>query len=277
MLTLKKKYGVELAVPSFRGRIEADYQNPEFIRAISDCHNVLNKSSTEILHEGRNRIGVIRISGGDREAEEIVVKEFRTRGINKIKSIVLPSKAYKAWRGSNQLKKCSIQTPVPVAFLEKKRGLFLEQSFFLSGMVRNIEEIRHLFPSLSGDELSLLLKELARFLLYSHQQGVLHRDLSDGNILVNKDEQGKYVFYLIDTNRIRKKKRINALGRVKNLIRLGVPPASQREFLREYLGKERLNNLFWFWYKLNKKAYSGFIGLKKRLRLKKIAEKLKIQ
>jgi len=250
MLSLKKKYGVELAVPSFRGRIEADYQNPGFIRAISDCHNVLNKSSTEILHE---------------------------RGINKIKSIVLPSKAYKAWRGSNQLKKCGIQTPVPVVFLEKKHGLFLEQSFFLSGMVRNIEEIRHLFLSLYGDELSLLLKELARFLLYSHQQGVLHRDLSDGNILVNKDEQGKYVFYLIDTNRIRKKKRINALSRVKNLIRLGVPIASQREFLREYLGKKRLNNLFWFWYKLNKKAYSGFIGLKKRLRLKKIAEKLKIQ
>ena len=274
---LKKKHGVELSVPSFRGRLEADYQSPGFVRAISDCHKLLNKSSTKILHEGRNRIGVVRISGGGKEAEEIVIKEFRTRGINKIKSIVLHSKAYKAWRGSNQLKGCGIKTPVPLAFLEKKHGLFLEQSFFLSGMVRGIEEIRHLFPSLSGDKLRLLLKELARFLLYSHQQGILHRDLSDGNILVRKDEHGKYIFYLIDTNRIRKKKRIRGLSRVKNLIRLGVPPASQREFLMLYLGKERLNNLFWFWYKLNKNTYSGFIGLKKKLRLKKIAEKLKIQ
>ena len=274
---MKKKHGVELSVPSFRGRLEADYQSPGFVRAISDCHKLLNKSSTKILHEGRNRIGVVRISGGGKEAEEIVIKEFRTRGINKIKSIVLHSKAYKAWRGSNQLKGCGIKTPVPLAFLEKKHGLFLEQSFFLSGMVRGIEEIRHLFPSLSGDKLRLLLKELSRFLLYSHQQGILHRDLSDGNILVRKDEHGKYIFYLIDTNRIRKKKRIRGLSRVKNLIRLGVPPASQREFLMLYLGKERLNNLFWFWYKLNKNTYSGFIGLKKKLRLKKIAEKLKIQ
>jgi serine/threonine protein kinase len=220
---------------------------------------------------------MVRISEGDKESEEIVVKEFRTRGINKIKSVVLHSKAYKAWLGSNQLKDCGIKTPVPVAFLEKKHGLFLEQSFFLSGMVRGIKEIRHLFPSLSGDELRLLLKELARFLLYSHQQGILHRDLSDGNILVRKDGQGEYTFYLIDTNRIRKKKRIRVLSRVKNLIRLGIPPASQREFLMKYLGKERLNNLFWFWYKLNKNTYSGFIGLKKKLRLKKIAEKLKIQ
>ncbi len=220
---------------------------------------------------------MVRISRGDKESEEIVVKEFRTRGINKVKSIVLHSKAYKAWRGSNQLKDCGIQTPVPVAFLEKKHSLFLEQSFFLSGMVRGIEEIRHLFPSLSEDELRLFLKELARFLLYSHQQGILHRDLSDGNILVRKDEHGKYIFYLIDTNRIRKKKRIRCLSRVKNLIRLGIPPASQREFLMQYLGKERLNNLFWFWYKLNKNSYSGYIGLKKKLRLKKIAEKLKIQ
>lgn len=274
---MKKKYGVELALPSFRGRLEADYQSPGFVRTISDCQKLLNKSSTEILHEGRNRIGVVRISRGDKEAEEIVVKEFRTEGINKIKSIILHSKAYKAWRGSNQLKDCGIKTPVPVAFLEKKHGFFLEQSFFLSGMVRGIEEIRHLFPSLYGDELRLLLKELARFLLYSHQQGILHRDLSDGNILVRKDEQGKYTFYLIDTNRIRKKKRIRVLSRVKNLIRLGVPPASQPEFLKMCLGKERLNYFFWFWYKLNKNTYSGFIGLKKKLRLKKIAEKLKIQ
>jgi len=274
---LKKKYGVELSVSSFRGRLEADYQSPGFVRELSDCHNLLNKSSAAILHEGRNRIGMVRISRGDKESEEIVVKEFRTRGINKVKSIVLHSKAYKAWRGSNQLKDCGIQTPVPVAFLEKKHGLFLEQSFFLSGMVRGIEEIRHLFPSLSEDELRLLLKELARFLLYSHQQGILHRDLSDGNILVRKDGQGEYTFYLIDTNRIRKKKRIRVLSRVKNLIRLGIPPASQREFLMQYLGKARLNNLFWFWYKLNKNTYSGYVGLKKKLRLKKIAEKLKIQ
>jgi len=274
---LKKNYGVELAVPSFRGRLEADYQSPGFVRVISDCYNLLNKPSTEILHEGRNRIGVLRISEGEKEVEEIVVKEFRTRGINKIKSIILHSKAYKAWRGSNQLKDCGINTPVPVAFLEKKQGLFLEQSFFLSGMVRGIEEIRHLFPSLSGGELRLLLKELARFLLYSHQQGILHRDLSDGNILVRKDEQGKYIFYIIDTNRVRKKKRIRVLSRVKNLIRLGVPPSSQREFLKQCLSKERLNYFFWFWYKLNKNTYAGFIGLKKKLRLKKIVEKLKIQ
>ena len=64
---------------------------------------------------------------------------------------------------------------------------------------------------------------------------------------------------------------------IKNLIRLGIPPHSQRFFLEQYLGSKQLKRYFWFWYKTNKMVYSLYIEIKKKLRLKQLARKLKIQ
>jgi serine/threonine protein kinase len=118
---------------------------------------------------------------------------------------------------------------------------------------------------------------LSQYLSTCHKKGILHRDLSDGNILVKKDESGKLRFYLIDTNRIRIKKRIGLLSGLKSLVRLGVPFDFQRFFLEHYLGATHVKRFYWFWYRINKSLYSNFVELKKKLRLRQLAQKLKIQ
>ena len=64
---------------------------------------------------------------------------------------------------------------------------------------------------------------------------------------------------------------------IKNLIRLGIPPDSQHFFLEQYLSPKQLKKHRWFWYKTNKMVYSWYIEFKKKLRLKQLARKLKIQ
>jgi serine/threonine protein kinase len=274
---MKQEYDQPLSLPPFKGRIKKSYNHPLFVQAISDCSRLLSDQDTEILLDRRNRVGVVALPQQDESKVDIVIKEFRSRGVNRLKSLFLRGKAFKSWRGAVALVERGIDTPSPVAYLEKRKDLFLDQSFFLAERIGGIEEIRFLFPKFPPSELRRLLISLSQHLSTCHKKGILHRDLSDGNILVKKDKQGEFRFYLIDTNRIRVKKRIGLLSGIKNLIRLGVPPDFQRFFLQHYLGTTHVKRFHWFWYRMNKTSYTQFVELKKKLRLRQLAQKLKIQ
>ncbi len=272
-----KEFDQPLSLPPFKGRIQTSYNHPLFLKAISDCSRLLSDKNTEILLDRRNRVGVVALPQHDGTKVDIVIKEFHSRGVNKLKSLFLRGKAFKAWRGAAALVERGLETPPPVAYLEKRKGLFLDQSFFLAERVGRVEEIRFLFPKLPPSELRRLLISLSLYLYACHKRGILHRDLSDGNFLVTKDKRGRFMFYLIDTNRIRIKKRIGLLSGVKNLIRLGVPLDFQYFFLQHYLGTTHVKRFLWFWYRMNKSLYTRYVELKKKLRLRQLAQKLKIQ
>jgi len=274
---VSQEYYRVLALDPFKGSIDPEYENSEFLEAISECGEFLDKPSSRILLDSRNRVGVVSLPISENKTRDIVIKEFRTKGIDKLKSAIISSKASKAWKGGMALFKEGLGTPRPIAYLEKKEGLFLEESFYLSEWVNNAEEIRILFRKLTSDELNRLVKELSKYLSICHKKGILHRDLSDGNILVKKDSADKYLFYTIDSNRIRLKRKIGILSRIKSLIRLGIPADFQRFFLEQYLGTSRIRKGLWLWYKINKSKYTFYNEIKNKLRLRQITQKLKIQ
>jgi serine/threonine protein kinase len=274
---VKRDFGQTLLVPPYKGRISPHYNHPLFIQAISNCRKILSDPNSEILLDGRNRVGVATIALGEQSSVQVVIKQFFSRGVIRIKSAIFPSKASRAWRGAAYLLEKKIMTPVPIAYLEKKRRLFLEESFFVAEKVDGAEEIRYIFPQLEHSKLRKLLSSLGQYLSFCHNEGVLHKDLSDGNILVKKDTQGDFKFYLIDTNRIRIKKKIGNMKKVMNLVRLGIPLSHQRFFLESCIGELKFKKYLWFGYKFNKMRYSQWIRIKKLLRLKKIARILRIQ
>jgi len=271
---VEEKYGFPLYFGPSKGRIHSRYRYPSFIDAISECHQLLNKPECQILLDGRNRVGAIMIKRQDQEVG-VVLKEFKSQGVNKLKSLFLPSKALRAWKGAVTLIERGIDTPFPIAYLERRKGGFLDQSFYLAEKIDKAEEIRSVFLNASPERLKPLLVSLANYLSVCHQNGMLHRDLSDGNILVKKDEKGKIRFYFLDTNRIKFPKKMNTLRRIKNLIRLGVPSQYQSFFLKQYLGEHR--RFLWLWYRMNKEIYTGYVVFKRKLRLRQLAQKLKIQ
>ena len=95
--------------------------------------------------------------------------------------------------------------------------------------------------------------------------------------MIESKNDGTFHFYLIDTNRVRTKDRIRLLKRIKNLIRLGVPRQAQAFFLAQYLEARRVKRHLWWWYRMNKGAFSWYIGVKKKLRLRQLTRKLRIQ
>jgi serine/threonine protein kinase len=266
-----------LALGTYRGMIQAAYDDPVFLQAIQQPEELWGHPGVEVLADKRNRLGIFRfpLSGG--EIKNIVVKEYFSRGINKLKSLFLPSKAARAWRGALALKQRGLETAAPVAYFEKRTAGFVARSFFLAERIDGVEEIRQPFRRLNPLDLAPLLAALARHLWLCHERGILHRDLSDGNILLKRDEAGNFVFYLLDTNRIRLRKKIGGFHRVKNLIRLGIPPSLQKPFLKNYFGQKPLGMSCWVWYRMNKAVYTGYVTLKRTLRLRQLARKLGVQ
>ena len=261
----------------YRGIIEADYDDPVLLQAISQPEELWGRPGIEILNDKRNRVGILRLSLSSGRNADIAVKEFSSRGANKWKSLLMPSKAAKAWRGAQALKESGLDTAAPIAYFERRKRGFVEKCFFLAEWVDGAGEIRPLFRSLPPGEMEPLLASLGRYLSLCHERGILHRDLSDGNILVKKDSAGRVHFYLLDTNRVRVRPKIGRLLRVKNLIRLGVPAPFQRFFLGEYFRPRPLEKKDWLWYKMNKSVFTGYIALKKKLRLRQLARRLRIQ
>ena len=262
-----KEFGKPVELAAFKGRINPDFDQPDFIEKLKNFQVVLKETSHEILYSGRNRISVVPFPFSEGKTVEIVVKEFFTRGLQRVKTVILPSKAQKAWRGGVALMEQNIPTPIPVAYLESTRSPFVRESCYLTVLVKDTDEIRHLFRRLTSEELDSLIPALAHQLRLCHKKGILHLDLSDGNVLVKTDVQNKYTFFLIDTNRIRWKKRLGRLQKIKSLTRLGVPREYQRRFLEAYSGSDGLKKSVWLWYRFSKEAYTWRINLKRRLRI----------
>ena len=265
-------FGEPLDLPPFKGRINPEFQQPNFVEKISRFDRLFQEAFHQILFDGRNRISVIPILLSGEKTTNIVIKEFFTHGLNRIKTLFMPSKAQKAWLGGVALMDRNIPTPVPVAYLEKDRSPFIDESCYFSILEEGVEEIRYLFRRLPPEELSSLVQALACHMSRCHKKGILHRDLSDGNILVRSEERKKHTFFLIDTNRIRLKERLGTLKRIKNLTRLGIPSAFQKFFLEKYTGSKKVKKGLWFWYRFTKKSYTWHISLKKRLRLSRVTK-----
>ena len=265
-----------IEIGGFRGLIVSAYDDPAIIAALANPESLRSRPGAEVLSEGRNLIVRLPLPLSSGAAADIIVKDFSSRGVNRLKSLILPSKAERAWRGAAALAERGLGTAAPVAWLAKRRSGFVERSLFLSERIDGAVEVRGLFRDLPAADLDPLLDALAGLLSAVHAKGILHRDLSDGNVLVRKDDAGRFEFFLLDTNRIRVRRWLGGLARAKNLIRLGIPASHRERFLARYFGRRppRLHRL---WYKINKSLFTSYIALKRRLRLRRLARALGIQ
>jgi serine/threonine protein kinase len=266
-----------LVLGPYRGEVSAGFDDPGFIDLLTRPEEVWARPESEILFDGRNRVGALRVILSSGMSRDLVVKEFSSRGLVRLKSLIQPSKAARAWRGARALEERGLGTASPAAYLEKRKHGRVDRSYFFASRVEGAAEVRGLFRSLREAELEPLLDALAAFLKLGHDSGILHRDLSDGNILVRRDDRDEFSFHLLDTNRIRVRSRPGGFRRAKNLIRLGVPPAYQRRFLSGYFGPGRLGRAHWLWYRLNKTVFTAYVGAKKKLKLRRIARFLRIE
>jgi len=288
----KREFGTWIKAGRYEGRVHPDFDRPAFREALASVGELAASASAEVLLDSRNRVVALRLAVDPPRRVEAVIKEFRPEGFHRLKTAVVASKDRKAWRGAAACLVRDVPTPRPLACLSRRAAGVVVESYYVSERVFGAREVRYLLRELSGEKRRELLAELAVFLRRAHDAGLLHRDLSDGNVLVAggppaagtprpafvRDDVPDvgYKFYLIDTNRIRTRGRIPWLARVKNLVRLGVPPEDQPFFLDAYLGERSGSALLQYWYKKKKKNYTDYVALKKKLGLRRLAKRLRI-
>lgn len=261
-------------------RIEPAFDKPGLRAWLESVEDLPSAPGAEILHAGRNVITAARAALEDGTVLDLVIKEFRPRGLHRLRTMAGPSKAERAARGARRLRQAGLLTPAPVAVLERRRFGTAEKAWLAAERVRGAVEIRGLFRDLRGPALRRLLEGLARVLRIAHDAGLEHRDLSDGNILVGTGPGGEPIFHFLDTNRVRATSRRGGLRpavRAKNLIRLGIPAESRREFLALYAGGSGPDEAFVRIYERSKSSFERWLRFKKRAKLRRWARRLKLQ
>jgi tRNA A-37 threonylcarbamoyl transferase component Bud32 len=262
---------------AIRVRVEPAYDTPEIRAWLETVEALPGRPGAEILHRARNVVTAVRVALADGRVLDLAVKEFRPRGLHRLRTLFGRSKAERAARGAAWLLAAGLRTPAPVAVVERRRRGTVEKAWFAAERVRDAVEIRALFRDLGGAGLRRLLSGLARELRAVHDAGLLHGDLSDGNILVERGSEGSYTLHFLDTNRVRCRRRLGERARAKNLIRLGIPQDRRREFLTLYADGVGPRPSFVRRYERSKAAFERWLRFKKKARLRQWARRLKLQ
>lgn len=109
------------------------------------------------------------------------------------------SKAERAYLFAQKLLERGINTPEGIAYIEDRKGGLIRDSYFVSTSCIDPP----VYPALvnTRDYNRQLADSLAAFFVQLHDKGVLHGDPNLNNILYHKDNEGNFLFSVIDTNR----------------------------------------------------------------------------
>jgi hypothetical protein len=176
----------------------------------------------------------------------VVIKRFRPpQGLRRVLQAGKPNRARRSWNGAQELLRRGLDTPAPVAFLERavkptaSECYYLCESFEGFSARQAFTAFRDGCSEFEGIPAESLYEQVAAFLLDLHRRGVFFRDLSAGNLLFGIRSDGNATFALIDTTRARFDTRpLGLWQRLLDLMRLCHPlhQAGRDALLAHYLG-----------------------------------------
>ena len=153
---------------------------------------------------------------------DIYLKEFKIMPEKIIRAFLFPY-GLKEWKTAIRLKELNVPTYSPIAFGIEKKYSAGKKIYFISEKIANaltVKEFLNKNRNLSMEKRKAFIKSFSDFILTIHNAGVVHMDLHWKNILVSPCADGKYLFYLIDLERVKLKKVIPVNQRFSNLAML---------------------------------------------------------
>ena len=231
-------------------------------------------ASVETIHWGRNYIYAADLET-PAGSVPVVVKQFSNQGwFKRIERRIRGSKAERSWRVAKELVAIGLATPDPILWVESDD--LAGPSFFVARRLEDAAEVRQFFRRLNHepdtayfpdvDDLEFLGR-LGRLAREINDAGILYRDLSMGNILVEEGKSGLRLS-LIDFNRARIGRRPGVYRRTRDICRLPVLRRAHRAaFLEGYWGATPARWDFrWWFYGMSVDAYILKHAIKRRLK-----------
>lgn len=185
----------------------------------------------ELLFAGRNTIKRFCLGGID-----VVVKRYgHITAFNRLMySTFRKSKARRAYEHAAQLRESGISTPEEIAMIETYKNGILQDCYFISAYssYHSMTFLRD--KGFDRESMYPLIDAMVEWIVELHDKGILHQDLNVSNILYKKMANGKFVFQVIDNNRMKFSKKPSMNMRLKNLRKLSVDMELHNYILKQY-------------------------------------------
>lgn len=176
--------------------------HPHYSHFDSELKKVLQnffKSGEYVTQGQRNVIKKFEVEGAF-----FNIKKFKTP--NHLQSLVYgflrKSKAKRSFEYAQKLIDLGINTPFPVAYMERF-SLGLRESFYVCEHLDYDFDFRELIHNPKFPNREEILRQFTQFTFKLHENNVRFLDHSPGNTLIIENDDLQYEFYLIDLNRMR--------------------------------------------------------------------------
>jgi len=190
------------------------------------------KQNSNTIHKARNEIKIVEFDN-----KNFVVKSFKKPSL--LKAIYYTKNSSKAKRSYAYSMKLGDFTPEPIGYIEFYENNKLADSFYISEYFEYDYTIKDPLREVGFINKEEVLKEFATFSSSLHDKGILHLDYSAGNILIKKDDDGKYIFKIVDVNRMVFKE-LSLNQRLKNFNMLWASDENMTIIATQYA---KINNL----------------------------------
>ncbi|HPS55961.1 MAG TPA: lipopolysaccharide kinase InaA family protein [Sedimentisphaerales bacterium] len=121
---------------------------------------------------------------------DIVVKKYKYKGpINLLRQNLLTSRARRNWLYANLLISVKIGTPEPFGFIEKKKGPFIWESYYISEYTDAINLYTFLAnPNLTPSAREKMADRIIDLMAQMGKRGLSHGDMKRSNILIDGEK-----------------------------------------------------------------------------------------
>ena len=202
---------------------------------------VLKKTSKET-------VAMISGTHNGKELKVLVKESVFPHLLSALRYNFCKSRAKKYWIASRGLKVRGIETPLSLAFIEKKELGLPRQNILLTEYIDRALELNDYVLGnfkgvLSKNEMQKKKRFLGKFaqrLRELHERGIYHADLKSNNILIKEKSDEEWRFYFIDLDRVAFKESLSFDQRSNNLAQINasvadcITPSDRLKFFRAY-------------------------------------------
>ena len=192
--------------------------NPEYKHLKEWIEAVPQRFTAEstVLYKGRNIVGTMLTE----DRQTLCVKKYLVPLWPQriVYSFLRKTKAERAYYNALTLLNLNIPTPKPVAYIVCKQHGLITDTYLITEYCpykRNFYEFRQ--HGIIGYE--HIIKQLAALAAHMHNNGLIHKDFSPGNLLF-EEENGHVALSVIDINRMSTRKQVSLKQGCKNFERL---------------------------------------------------------